>query len=304
MSGGHHHGPSGHAGATHRGRLAAAFVITVVFAVVEVVGGLVSGSLALLGDAGHVSADAVALGAALLATRIAVRPDRTGRRTFGSYRAEVFAAGLSVLIMVAVAVLVTVEAVGRLTTDHPSGPPAGLVMLVVGAVGLVVNLVALVLLRGGAQESLNVRGAYLEVLADAAGSVGVLLAGLLVAVTGLAWWDSVVALLVAVFIVVRAVVLGREVLAVLGQHAPSGMDPDEVAGALAGVGGVAAVHDLHLWTLTSGMNVATAHLVTSTDHPVAEVLTAARTVLRARFGIEHATLQVEPLGLDCGDPSW
>lgn len=302
---GHHHGPpaTGHAGATHRGRLAAAFALTVIFAVVEIVGGVVSGSLALIGDAGHVSADAVALGAALLATRIAVRPDRTGRRTFGSYRAEVFASGLSVLIMVGVAVFVTVEAIGRLTADDPAAP-GGPVMVVVGAAGLVVNLVALVLLRGGARESLNVRGAYTEVLSDAAGSVGVLVAGLLIATTGEPWWDSAVALLVALFILVRAVLLGREVVAVLGQHAPSGIVPREVDAALAEVDGVAAVHDLHLWTLTSGMNVATAHLVTRAGSPPGPVLTAARTVLRSRFGIEHATLQVEPLGLDCGDPSW
>ena len=140
--------------------------------------GIVSGSLALISDAGHMAADVVALGAALVATKIATRPDDSGRRTYGSYRAEVFASGFTVLIMLGVSVYVVVEAVRRIgePVEVSSGP-----MLVVGALGLVVNLVCLALLRGGAQESINVKGAYLEVMADAAGSVGVIVAGVLVA---------------------------------------------------------------------------------------------------------------------------
>ena len=184
---------------------------------VELAVGLATGSLALISDAGHMAADVVALGAALVATKIATRPDGTGRRTYGSYRAEVFASGLTVLIMLGVSVYVVVEAVRRIgeAVEVSSGP-----LLVVGATGLVVNLVCLVLLRGGAAESINVKGAYLEVMADAAGSVGVLAAGLLVHVTGDGWWDTVVAVAIRGFVAVRALVLGREVLAVLGQHAP------------------------------------------------------------------------------------
>jgi cobalt-zinc-cadmium efflux system protein len=248
------------------------------------------------------AADVVALGAALVATRIATREDRSGRRTYGSYRAEVFASGLAVLLMLGVAVYIGIEAVRRIesTVEVASGP-----MLVVGALGLVVNLAALALLRGGAKESLNVKGAYLEVLADAAGSVGVLVAGLLVGLTGDAWWDTLVALGIAVFVVVRAVLLGREVLSVLAQHAPTGMEPARVAEALADVPGVADVHDLHLWTLTSGMHVATAHLVTTPEGDTHAVLDAARARLTEEFGIAHATLQVEPADhTGCEELTW
>ena len=284
-----HGGPASHAGGRHRWRLAVAFGLVGAIFVVEIVSGLVSGSLALLSDAGHMAADVVTLGAALVATRIATRADTTGRRTFGSYRAEVFASGLAVLLMLGVAVYIVVEALGRI--GSPASVASG-TMLVVGGIGLLVNLVALLLLRGGAGESLNVRGAYLEVLADTVGSIGVIVAALLVAITGSARWDTVVALAIAVFAAVRAVGLGREVVAVLGQHAPSGVEPTEVLRALCDVPGVTEVHDLHVWTLTSGMDVATAHLVTSRDAGP-DVLESASRVLRERFHVAHATLQIE-----------
>ncbi len=296
---GHSHG---HPGAAHRWRLRTAFVLVAGFFLVELVTGLVSGSLALLSDAGHMAADVVALGAALVATRIAARPDTTGRRTFGSYRAEVFASGLAVLLMLGVSAYIAVEAIDRI-----GGSPqvASGAMLVVGAIGLVVNVICLTLLRGGAAESLNVKGAYLEVVADTLGSVGVIAAGVLVAVTGSAQWDTGIALAIAVFVAVRAVLLGREVLGVLGQHAPAGMDADTVALALAGVPGVSDVHDLHVWTLTSGMNVATAHLVTAEHADAHGVLDQAMQVMRTRFGVEHATLQVEPdTHTGCQEVTW
>ena len=299
MGASHDHG---HAGATHRWRLQVAFGLVAGFFLVELVTALTSGSLALLSDAGHMAADVVALGAALVATRIAARPDSTGRRTYGSFRAEVFASGLAVLLMLGVAAYIAFEAVQRIgdPVDVATGP-----MLLVGAIGLVVNVIALTLLRGGAAESLNVKGAYLEVVADTLGSVGVIIAGLLVASTGKALWDTVIALAIAVFVAVRAVLLGREVLAVLGQHAPVGMSPDEVTAALAGVDGVSNVHDLHVWTLTSGMNVATAHLMTVDGADPHEVLDGARAVMRDEFGVEHATLQVEPEShTGCHDVTW
>ena len=291
-----------HPGATHRWRLRVAFVLVAAFFVVELVAGLLSGSLALLSDAGHMAADVVALGAALVATRIATRADRTGRRTFGSYRAEVFASGLAVLLMLGVSAYIVVEAVGRIG----SAPEVATgTMLLVGGLGLVVNLVALVLLRGGAAESLNVKGAYLEVVADTVGSVGVIAAGLLVATTGSAVWDTVVALSIAAFVAVRAVLLGREVLSVLGQHAPAGIHPPDAEAALAGVPDVVDVHDLHLWTLTSGMHVATAHLVCRDGADPTRVLTDAAAVLRERFAIDHATIQVEPSSARaCVETSW
>jgi cobalt-zinc-cadmium efflux system protein len=289
MGAGHGHG-HGHAGGRHRWRLAAAFGLVSAFFGVELTVGLLSGSLALISDAGHMAADVVALGAALVATRIATRPDETGRRTYGSYRAEVLASGFTVLVMLGVSVYVVVEAVGRVggPVEVASGP-----LLVVGALGLAVNLVCLALLRGGARESINVRGAYLEVVADAAGSVGVLVAGLLVGLTGAGQWDTAVAVAIGVFVAVRALVLGREVLAVLGQHAPHDVDLDAVVRDLEQVAGVADVHDLHAWTLTSGMNVATAHLVVRVGADPHVVLAAAQTALRDGHGIDHATLQVE-----------
>ena len=271
------------------------------FFVVELIYGLISGSLALLSDAGHMAADVVALGAALLATRIATRPDTTGRKTFGSYRAEVFASGFTVLLMLGVAVYVVIEAVSRIgeTVEVETGP-----MFIVGALGLAINVAALLLLRGGAAESLNVKGAYLEVVADTAGSVGVIVAGWLVLATGNGYWDTVVALAIGAFVAVRAVMLGREVLAVLGQHVPAGMEIEEVAADLAAVDGVDDVHDLHVWTLTSGMHVATAHLV-ATAPSAQSVLNDARTVLRRDHGIEHATLQVERRAeRDCQALDW
>jgi cobalt-zinc-cadmium efflux system protein len=299
MGAGHGHG---HAGARHRWRLALAFALVAGFFGVELAVGLVSGSLALVSDAGHMAADVVALGAALVATKIATRPDGTGRRTYGSYRAEVFASGFTVLVMLGVSAYVVVEAVGRIgrTVEVSSTP-----MVVVGALGLVVNLVCLGLLRGGARESINVKGAYVEVMADAAGSLGVLVAGLLVGLTGAGQWDTVVAVAIGVFVAIRALLLGREVLAVLGQHAPHDVDLAAVVRDLEEVAGVAEVHDLHAWTLTSGMNVATAHLVLRVGADSQSVLAGAQAALRDEHGIEHATLQVEVIpARECHAATW
>lgn len=291
MGAGHSHGsPAQHAGGRYRMRLAAAFGLVAAFFVIELVAGILSGSLALISDAGHMAADVVALGAALVAIKIATRPDFTGRRTYGSYRAEVFASGLTVLIMLGVSVYVVVEAVGRVN-DEPE--VASTSMLIVGILGLAINIATMMLLRAGSKESLNVKGAYFEVVADAVGSVGVIVAGLLVAVTGDSLWDTFVALAIGIFVAVRALILGRQVLAVLGQQVPAGMRLDEVVTDLEAVPGVADIHDLHIWTLTSGMNVATAHLVVDDGSSAQAVLASAQAVLAERHAIEHATLQVE-----------
>lgn len=300
MGAGHSHG-HGHTGARHRWRLAVAFGLVTAFFSVELVVALTSGSLALLSDAGHMAADVVALGAALVATRVASRPDTSGRRTYGSYRAEVFASGLAVLLMLGVSAYVVVEALGRQGDDVEV---ASTPMLVVGALGLAVNLAALLLLRGGAGESLNVRGAYLEVVADTLGSVGVLVAGWLVATTGEGVWDTAVALAIGTFVAVRAVLLGRQVLAVLGQHVPAGMEVEVIAADLADLDGVADVHDLHVWTLTSGLHVATAHLVAE-EGQAQRVLDEARGLLLRRHEISHATLQVESkASRECHELDW
>jgi cobalt-zinc-cadmium efflux system protein len=300
MGAGHSHG-HGHAGGRHRWRLAVAFGLVAAFFCVELVVALTSGSLALLSDAGHMAADVVALGAALVATRVASRPDTSGRRTYGSYRAEVFASGLAVLLMLGVSAYVVVEALGRRGDDVEV---ASTPMLVVGGLGLAVNLAALLLLRGGAGESLNVRGAYLEVVADTLGSVGVLVAGWLVATTGEGVWDTAVALAIGTFVAVRALLLGRQVLAVLAQHVPAGMEVEVIAADLADLDGVADVHDLHVWTLTSGLHVATAHLVAE-EGQAQQVLDAARGLLLRRHEISHATLQVESrASRECHELDW
>ena len=301
MGAGHSH-DTGHAGGKHRWRLTLAFGLVATFFVVELTCALITGSLALLSDAGHMAADVVALGAALIATRIATRRDTTGRRTYGSYRAEVFASGSTVLLMLGVAAYVVIEALSRTgeTVEVDTGP-----MLIVGVLGLVTNVICMSLLRGGAGESLNVKGAYLEVVADTAGSVGVIAAALLVQATGNTTWDTAAALAIGAFVAVRAVMLGREVLAVLGQHVPAGMDVDTMTTDLQAIDGVNDVHDLHVWTLTSGMHVATAHLVARNDTAAAGVLTEARRVLRVDHGIRHATLQVEAAAdRDCRELGW
>lgn len=304
--GGHSHGAPGAAaqsnGARFRGRLAIAFGLTAGFFVVELVVGLFSGSLALVADAGHMATDVVALGASLIATRIAVRPDRTGRRTYGRYRAEVFAAGLACLLMLGVGAFVVIESISRIG-EEPHIATGW--MIVVGVLGLVINLISLLMLRSGAKESINLRGAYLEVVGDAAGSVGVLLAAGLIAITGQAVWDVVVALGIGVFVLIRAVGLGRSVLRVLGQQIPQGADLDAMEAELLGVSGVVAVHDLHVWELTSGMNVATAHLVVNEASDYHRVLDDAQELLATTHGIEHATIQVEPSShRTCQNLSW
>ncbi|TLG08825.1 cation transporter [Nocardia cyriacigeorgica] len=307
MGHGHSHGgglgtEAGHAGGRHRWRLALAFLLIAAFFVVELVFGLLSGSLALLSDAGHMAADVVTLAAALAATSIATRKDTTGRRTYGSYRAEVFASGFAVLMMLGVSAYIVIGAIGRIGSrpEVETGP-----MLVVGGIGLAVNIAAMLLLRSGASESLNVKGAYLEVVADTAGSVGVIVAGWLVIATGDPVWDTVIALAIGAFVVVRAVMLGRQVLAVLGQHVPEGMNLAEVEADLIDIEGVVSVHDLHLWTLTSGMNVATAHLVVDGDNDARTILAEAARRLRDDHGLAHATVQVEPTDhTGCHELDW
>jgi cobalt-zinc-cadmium efflux system protein len=214
----------------------------------------------------------------------------------------VFASGLAVLMMLGVGAFVIVQAIRRIGNDPEI---ASTTMLVVGAVGLTVNLVALALLRGGAAESLNVKGAYLEVLGDTVGSFAVLVAGALIAWTGSPLWDTAAAVGIGAFVLVRAVGLGRQVLAVLAQHVPAGMDLATVEADLFALPGVDDVHDLHIWTLTSGMHVATAHLVTGEGTDSHAVLDAARVTLQDKYDIAHATLQVEPdIHEGCEEVGW
>ena len=300
----HAHGQSAHgaARAEHTVRLRWALVLIVGFLVVEVVVGIVSGSLTVLSDAGHMATDALGIGISLAAVTAATRASTGGQRTFGLYRLEILAALANSLLLLGVAAYVLVEAVMRLRDPAEVEP---LPVIIVGVLGLAVNVAAFLLLREGAETSMNVRGAYLEVVADLLGSVGVVIGGLLIWTTGADWVDPVIGAAIGLYVVPRAISLGRTALRVLVEAAPEGMAVDDVRAALLALDGVSDVHDLHVWTLTSEMNVLTAHVVVADGTAPRPVLLAARGVLAERFGLEHATLQVEEDGDDpCGDLTW
>ncbi|MFI7433978.1 cation diffusion facilitator family transporter [Micromonospora haikouensis] len=298
----HHHGAA-NAADRHSGRLWAAFALLAALMIVEAVTALGTGSLALLSDAGHMFTDVLGIGMALAAITATRRATADPQRTFGLYRLEVLAALGNALLLSGVAVYVLVEAVRRFG-DPPevtTGP-----MLVVAVLGLLANVAAFALLRSGAKESLNLRGAYLEVLGDLLGSVGVIAAAVLIMTTGWWWADPAVAVAIGVFILPRTWRLGRAAVRILVQAAPEHLQVTAVHDRLAAVPGVAEVHDLHVWTLTSGMEVASAHLTMAPGAEVGAVLTAARTALHEDFHIEHATLQVEPGAArdGCGPAGW
>lgn len=290
------------AGARYGTRLTVSLGLIGSVFVLEVAVGLAANSLALLSDAGHMLTDVVGLGMALAAIHVAGRASRTSHRTFGLYRLEILAALANAVLLVGVAVYVLVEA-GRRLSDPPDA--AGLPMLVVAAVGLVVNLVAFGLLREGASHSLNVRGAYLEVLADLLGSVGVLVAGALVQITGWASVDPIFGAAIGLFILPRSWRLGGQALRILLQAAPPDLDLTAVEHDLRGIEGVLDVHDLHFWTLTSGMEVGSAHVRVGAHADARRVMGEARAVLRDRYRVGHATLQVEPEDdRSCAEVSW
>jgi cobalt-zinc-cadmium efflux system protein len=291
MSHDHDHGAALRAGARHRRPLAWAFGLIVGFLVIQVVAGLVTDSLALISDAGHMATDALGLGMALAAIHAASHARMDGTRTFGLYRLEILAALANAVLLFGVAGYVLYEAFARLG-DPPHIEP--LPVFVVGVVGLGVNVVAFLLLRAGAAESLNVQGAYLEVVSDALGSIGVIVGAIVIGLTDWGWVDPVVAAAIGVFILPRAWRLGREALRVLVQAAPPGVDLAGVRADLAGIPGVVDVHDLHVWTLTSDMEVASAHVMVSAGTDTHAVLDQARHLLVDRHRLHHATLQVEP----------
>lgn len=279
------------AGARHLRPLVVAFALVLSFLIVEVVAGLLSNSLALLSDAGHMLTDAVGLGMALAAITTANRIDAARHRTFGLYRLEIVAAFVNALLLVAVAVYVLVEAVQRFRD-----PPAVLStpMLIVALGGLAVNIIGFMLLRAGSRESMNVEAAFMEVLADLIGSVGVVVAALIMMTTGWRYADPLFGAALGLFILPRALKLGLKALRVLVQAAPPQLDLDAVSAELVALDGVVDVHDLHVWTLTSEMEVASLHLMTRDDADPHVVLDEAETLLRERYHIGHATLQIEP----------
>ncbi|MFF5637587.1 cation diffusion facilitator family transporter [Streptomyces sp. NPDC012825] len=303
MGAGHDHGhghggppPTGTAGAAYRSRLRIALGITLSVMVVEIVGGVVADSLALIADAAHMATDAVGLAMALLAIHFANRPP-SGNRTFGYARAEILAALANCLLLLGVGGYVLFEAIQRFM--EPAGTRGGLA-IAFAAVGLVANVISLSLLTRGRQESLNVRGAYLEVLADALGSVTVIVASGIILATGWQYADPIASLVIGLMIVPRTVKLLRETLDVLLEAAPKGVDMAEVRAHILALPGVEDVHDLHAWTITSGMPVLSAHVVVdqgaldSVGHE--KMLHALQGCLGSHFDVEHCTFQLEPVG--------
>ncbi len=305
---GHQHGAGlARSGTRHRKRLAIAFAIGLVVLVVEAVAGFVTNSLALLSDAGHMLTDVIGLGMALAAIQLADRHARAERttpspHTFGLYRLEILAALVNAVLLFGVAVFVVVEAVDRLR-DEPE--VQGWPMLIVAVVGLVANLVSFALLRQGAKESLNVQGAYLEVLSDAVGSVGVIVAAVALQLFGWTWIDPVVGAAIGLWILPRTWRLGRQAVHILLQSAPARIDLARLHDELAAIPGVVGVHDLHVWTLTSDMDAASAHLVTDDGADAHGVLDSARQLLAVGYSISHGTFQVEPSShTGCTEVDW
>lgn len=283
-------------------RLLAAFCIVATFMVVEFTLAGITGSLALLSDAAHLLSDVFGIGMALIAILVAQRSGPTATRTFGLYRSEVFAALFNALLLFGVAGYILFEAVRRFA-DPPE--VAGLPVMLAACAGIAVNLVSFFLLRSGAKESINLRGAYLEVLADLISSIGVLLSGAIVLLTGWRYADPLMGVLIAAFVLPRAYALARRSLRILFQHAPERIDVDDVEYRLEKIDGVVDVHDLHVWTLTSGMEVASAHVTVDADSDAQVVLERTQRTL-ADYHIEHATVQVEEpgSGLRCSQLTW
>jgi cobalt-zinc-cadmium efflux system protein len=283
---GHDHGHTHHAS---RGRLLAVLALTSAFLLVEVAAGLLTGSLALLADAGHMLTDVAGLVLALLAMKLAERK-ASPRRTFGYHRAEVLAALTNGLLLLGVAGYILVEAWERFRDPQPV--PSGTVLLVAAA-GLLVNVVGALVLRSGARSSLNLQGAYNEVVADALSSVGVIVGAAVMGVTGFYRLDTLVAVAIALFVLPRTWALLREALHVLLEGTPREVDLTALRQTMEAVPGVKTVHDLHVWTLTSGVHALSAHAILQEGATHGQVLGDLRSRVTAGFPISHVTVQLE-----------
>jgi cobalt-zinc-cadmium efflux system protein len=301
----HGHAPGRGLTATgrYRGRLATVLGITAGIAAAEVIGAVVSGSLVLLADAAHMAADAAAVGLSLLAASVAARPT-TNRRTFGYARAEILAATVNALVLLGMAVFIIVEAARRLAAPPPVNAA---VMVIFGVVALAGNGVSLMLLRRGQADSMNVRGAFLEVASDTFGAVAVIITGVVVATTGFELADPIASLAVAVLILPRTWRLLRDAVDVLLEASPREVDLTAVRSHMTALDGVVAVHDLHAWTITSGLPVLSAHVVVDpvvlANGRSAAMLDALQACLHGHFDVAHSTFQLEPASHAGHEPS-
>ena len=286
----HGHASAATAGAKHRKPLIIAFGLTAAYMLVELVTGLVTGSLALLSDAAHMGTDVLGLGMALAAITLAQR-EAPAQRTYGTYRLEVLAALANGLLLFGVAGYVLYEAWQRFASP-PDVP--GLPMLAVAAVGLIVNLISFRLLAAGSKESLNLKGAYLEVFSDMLGSVGVIVAAVIIFTTGWRYADPLIGAGIGLFILPRTWKLSAQAVRILMEVAPPGLDVDQVRARILTLPGVADVHDLHIWTVTSGIETATGHVVLADDAELHSVLDQVTALLAEEYHVTHATIQCEP----------
>ncbi|HUM15677.1 MAG TPA: cation diffusion facilitator family transporter [Candidatus Nitrosotalea sp.] len=276
-------------GSLHKRRLLAVFGLTAAFLVVEAAVGLWTGSLSLLADATHMLVDAGGVLLSLLAVWFAERP-ATPAKTYGYYRVEILAALVNGVVLCVMAIAILVATYERMwQPPHVPGGP----ILAVAFLGLVVNLASLWLLHAGAHESLNVRSAYLEVLGDAVSSGVVIVAGAVILLTGWMWADPVAGALIALFILPRTWALLRQAVNILLEGAPPHLDVREIEDAMAAAPAVRRVHDLHVWTLTSGREAMSAHVVVEAGAPSDKILEDLHLILHARFGIDHTTIQIE-----------
>ena len=291
---GHSHGVT--ATGRHRQTLIIVLALTTLVAVAEVIGAAITGSLVLFADAAHMAADAAGLGLSLLAAFVAARP-ATDRRTFGYARAEILAAMANSVLLLAMAGFILYEAIRRLIS--PADVGSGL-LIVFGVIALAANAVSLVLLRQGQAESLNLRGAFLEVASDALGAAAVIVTGVIIATTGFTRADPIASLAVGLLILPRTWRLLRETVDVLLEASPRGMDLNEVRQHMTNLNGVRDVHELHAWTITSGLPVLSAHVVVDPelfdDGRCFSMLDRLQDCLRGHFDVEHSTFQLEPAG--------
>jgi cobalt-zinc-cadmium efflux system protein len=264
--------------------------LAAVYMLAEAIGGYLTGSLALLADAGHMMSDVAALSLALFAMWLAQRPPTAGH-TYGFYRAEILAALANGSVLVAISIFVFWEAIGRLRDPHPVEGP---LMIAIATGGLLVNLASLRILSGGRDQSLNVRAAWLHVLGDTLGSVQTILAGLAIWKLGWNWADPVASILIGVLLIYSSWNLLRQAVGVLMEGTPEHLDADRVRQAILSVPGVEGLHDLHLWTLTSGREALSGHVVAAPGENSTILLATVRSTLHDRFGVDHLTLQVEP----------
>ena len=276
----------------HQRPLVITLVLTTGFLAAEVVGGLITGSLALLADAGHMLTDVGGLALALFAIRFAARP-ATPERTYGYYRAEILAALTNAVVLVGISIYILVEAYQRFL--NPPEVASGL-MLGIAVIGLAVNLAGMFILRGGSGESLNLQGAYFEVLSDMISSLGVIVAAVVIWLTGWRYADPLVSAGIGLFILPRTWTLLRQAVGVLLEGTPSDVNLASLREAIAGIDGVQSVHDLHVWALTSGMNAMSAHVVRADGALPDELLSRVHNHVRSHFPIVHVTVQLESEG--------